>query len=216
MSWSPATSQVRRHIARRGFDAQKYWVIHSSPEVASSVSTFPPNGGRKKLGKRESLIYKDFFGSDGSQKYEFFLLSVLKKQEWRRNRVSSGSVPGRGESLVWTLKTLLLYEAWLESAGRRRGQLSGGGSRDIPFLILSRRCRVSPLKKPSRELLVILRHPSFHFKLFQETKCLQLLNAAALRRNGLPRAEPGGKKKQKKQTSHTSASAPATSCLKCS
>lgn len=40
MSWSPVTSRVRRHIAHRGFDAQKQWVISCSPWVALAI-VFP-------------------------------------------------------------------------------------------------------------------------------------------------------------------------------
>lgn len=84
MSWSPATSRVRRHIEHRGFDAQKQWVISYSPWVALAI-VFPQTPAQMFDPWRSlslaGLCQIAAAWSPKTDKWFLFLVTGLKKQQ---------------------------------------------------------------------------------------------------------------------------------------
>lgn len=85
MSWSPATSRVRRHIEHRGFDAQKQWVISYSPWVALAI-VFPETPAQM-FDPWRSLSFTGLCQIAGARSPKtdkwcfFFLVTGLKRQQ---------------------------------------------------------------------------------------------------------------------------------------
>lgn len=108
MSWSPATSQVRRHIAHCGFDAQKYWVICYSPGVALDIIF--PRLLRKCLICGTEMETSDHYHSFGfarlqecdSPRTDNWFFSPIWKDNNRVIVVTTE--PGNSFSLSWSVK----------------------------------------------------------------------------------------------------------------
>lgn len=118
MSWSPATSRVRRHIEHRGFDAQKQWVISYSPWVALAI-VFPQTPAQM-FDPWRSLSFAGLCQiaaawSPKTDKWFLFLVTPLKKQQGahcQAEQESSSSFPLPLLSLNQIRKWLILMHGW--------------------------------------------------------------------------------------------------------